>query len=431
MHLNGVFNNDADESTGQFRSVANNNKNTNPKNDPEWRFLDRARMHVTGGPGGNGCVAMRREKGEPMGGPSGGRGGRGGDVYLEAAAGVNTLLNIQQQHVHVKAHKGLPGQGKSRDGKGGKSITIKVPLGTIIRDLESNKVAGELLRPGDKLIVAKGGRGGRGNKAFATTRNTAPKMAERGEPGAARWLALELRLIANVGLLGKPNAGKSTLLAATTAAKPKIANYPFTTVEPNLGVCNVLSDENNKEGSSLVICDIPGLIEGAAEGAGMGDSFLRHVQRCQVLLHVVDGSSDDPVGDFNTIQRELKGYDSILAQKPQVVVLNKVDITDVNERQDELIQALKQAAGHSRVLPISAATTSRVRELMQRLHKFVTAEQEKQLEILLQEQRNELQALNNGMEDVKDKDDLSLLRPSFPTEGSYTRIVRSCCYLFW
>jgi GTP-binding protein len=206
-----------------------------------------------------------------------------------------------------------------------------------------------------------------------TERRTAPKLAEHGEPGAQRWLSVELRLVADVGFLGKPNAGKSTLLAAASAARPKIADYPFTTIVPNLGVCDL------GQGAGLVLCDIPGLIEGAAEGAGMGGAFLRHVQRCKVLLHVVDGTADDPIGDFNTINRELQQYDEILAQKPQVVILNKIDVPEVQEQQEELMEALREAAGHSRVLSVSAATTKNVQELMARLRKFVDVQPKAEL----------------------------------------------------
>jgi len=235
----------------------------------------------------------------------------------------------------------------------------------------TQKVAGELKVGGEQLLVARGGRGGRGNAAFKTPRLTAPKLAEKGEPGAARWLTVELRLVADVGFLGKPNAGKSTLLAAASAAKPKIADYPFTTIFPNLGVCDI-----GDEGAGLVLCDIPGLIEGAAEGTGLGLAFLRHVRRCKVLLHVVDGNADDPIGDFIAINKELQAYDDILAQKPQVIVLNKVDIPEVQEKQEKLLEELKRISGHGRVLAISAATTYRVKELMGRLKKFVSAQPE-------------------------------------------------------
>lgn len=338
------------------------------RDDQEWKFFDTARIHVAGGDGGNGCVSFRREKGEPRGGPNGGRGGRGGSVFLFCDEGLNTLAPLRQR-IHVRAIKGRNGLGKGKDGQKGKHVMISVPPGTVIRELHTQKVAGELRNHGDKLLVGRGGRGGRGNAAFLTPRNTAPKIAERGEPGAKRWLSVELRLVADVGFLGKPNAGKSTLLAAASAARPKIANYPFTTIVPNLGVCDI-----SDEGAGLVLCDIPGLIKGAADGAGLGPAFLRHVQRCKVLLHVVDGSSEDPVGDFETINRELEEYDPFLAEKPQVVVLNKVDIPAVKEKEEELINALKEKANHSRVLSISAATTENVKELMGRLKKFASSQ---------------------------------------------------------
>jgi GTP-binding protein len=346
----------------------NNNKSKAlKKDDPEWKFFDTARMHVQGGDGGTGCVAFRREKGEARGGPNGGRGGRGGSIYLIGDATLNTLMPIRQK-VHQRAPSGKNGTGKNRDGNSAPDLYVPVPIGTVVRDLQTQKLAGEIHSDKETLLVAKGGRGGRGNAAFMTARRTAPKLAERGEPGTARWLSIELKLVADVGFLGKPNAGKSTLLAAASAARPKIADYPFTTIVPNLGVCDL------GDGAGLVLCDIPGLIEGAANGAGMGGAFLRHVQRCRVLLHVVDGTSDDPIGDFRTINKELKDYDEFLSNKPQVVVLNKMDVPEVAGRADDLIEQLKQEAGHTRVLSISAATTLRVKELMSRLRKFVTAQ---------------------------------------------------------
>ena len=349
---------------------SNNNNNKSKalkKDDPEWKFFDTARMHVQGGDGGTGCVAFRREKGEARGGPNGGRGGRGGSIYLIGDPTMNTLMPIRQK-VHQRAQSGKNGTGKNRDGNYAPDIYVPVPIGTVIRDLQTQKLAGEIRNDGETLLVAKGGRGGRGNAAFMTARRTAPKLAERGEPGTARWLSIELKLVADVGFLGKPNAGKSTLLAAASAARPKIADYPFTTIVPNLGVCDL------GDGAGLVLCDIPGLIEGAASGAGMGGAFLRHVQRCKVLLHVVDGTSDDPVGDFRTINKELKEYDEFLSNKPQVVILNKMDVPEVAERADDIIAQLKEEAGHTRVLSISAATTLRVKELMSRLRKFVNAQ---------------------------------------------------------
>ena len=343
-------------------------------NDKEWKFFDTARVHVTAGSGGNGCVAFRREKGEAMGGPNGGRGGCGGTIYFIADNSLNTLAGLRNK-IHVKAQPGKNGIGKNKDGQHGKDIYVRVPCGTIVRELHTEKVAGELRTDGETLVVARGGRGGRGNAAFMTHRRTAPKFCEHGEPGAERWLSVELRLVADVGFLGMPNAGKSTLLSSASAAKPKIANYPFTTIVPNLGVCDL-----GEESSGLVLCDIPGLIEGAAQGTGLGFSFLRHVQRCKVLLHVVDGTSEDPVGDFNILNKELAMYDDKLGKKPQVVVLNKCDVSEVKEQQEELVDKLRLAAGHSRVMTISAATTENVQELMGRLKKFVDAEKKKAME---------------------------------------------------
>ena len=355
-------------SSGVGSAVNNNNAGNN---DREWQFFDTARVHVTAGTGGNGCVAFRREKGEAMGGPNGGRGGSGGSVVFVADSGLNTLAGLRNT-IHVRGESGRNGTGKNRDGCHGRDAVVRVPCGTIVRELHTQRAAGELRTHGQELIVAPGGRGGRGNAAFLTSRRTAPKFSEIGEPGVGRWLSVELRLVADVGFLGMPNAGKSTLLSSASAARPKIANYPFTTIVPNLGVCDLGEDS-----SGLVLCDIPGLIEGAARGAGLGFSFLRHVRRCKVLLHVVDGTSDDPVGDFNTLNKELAMYDEALARKPQVVVLNKVDVSEVREMEDDLLKELGEAAGHTRVMSISAATTKNVKELMRRLKKFVEAERKR------------------------------------------------------
>jgi len=385
------------------------------KDDPEWKFFDTARLHVSGGDGGNGCVAFRREKGEPMGGPSGGRGGRGGSVYLICDETLNTLAPVRNK-VHVRGTTARNGIGKNKNGPQGKDSVVYVPPGTVVRELHTQKVAGELREHGETLLVARGGRGGRGNAAFKNPNYTAPRIAERGEPGAKRWLGLELRLVADVGFLGMPNAGKSTLLSAASAARPKIADYPFTTIVPNLGVCDI-----GDEGAGLVLCDIPGLIEGAAGGAGMGPAFLRHVQRCKVLLHVVDGTSEDPVGDFITINKELEAYDEFLAKKPQVVVLNKIDVSEVQEQSEELIQKLREAAGHSRVLSISAATTERVKELMGRLKKFAEAQPDQDLPAL-----PEIDFTKAGLD--FDSDDYEIISdPAYPGQwrisGSYIEQV--------
>lgn len=395
------------------RSANNNNNNSNNISGPEkyavkdveeYRFFDTARINVSGGDGGNGCVSFRREKGEAMGGPNGGNGGRGGSVYLECDASINTLAQLRNR-VHIRARSARNGIGKGKHGQKGSDIVIPVPPGTVIRELRTQKLAGELTEDGDKLLVARGGRGGRGNAAFKTDRMTAPKLAERAEPGASRWLSVELRLVADVGFLGKPNAGKSTLLAAASAARPKIADYAFTTIVPNLGVCDI-----SDEGAGLVLCDIPGLIEGAAGGAGLGPAFLRHVQRCKVLLHVVDGSSDDPVGDFITINDELEKHDPVLAKKPQVVVLNKCDITEVKELEEEIKAELRKKAGHSRIFSISAATTENVKELMGRLKKFVSAQPEPIVYPVI-----EVDLGNSALD--KDSDDFEILSdPSYPNQ---------------
>ena len=373
------FTNTPSMSSSQQTSTTSRSSGNN-KNDEEWKFFDTARLHVSGGNGGNGCVAFRREKGEAMGGPNGGRGGSGGSVYFTADESLNTLAGLRSK-IHVKAGHGKNGIGKNKDGSHGNDYRVRVPCGTIIRELHTQKVAGELRTHGEEIMVARGGRGGRGNAAFMTQRRTAPKLSERGEPGAEHWLSVELRLVADVGFLGMPNAGKSTLLSSASAAKPKIANYPFTTIVPNLGVCDL-----GEEGSGLVLCDIPGLIEGAAQGTGLGFSFLRHVQRCKVLLHVVDGTSEDPIRDFNILNKELAMYDDMLGKKPQVVVLNKCDVSEVREKQDALVEQLQEAVGHSRVMTISAATTHNVQELMGRLKKFVEAERKKVVDGELEEE---------------------------------------------
>lgn len=395
------------------KSLAKSSAQT--RDDPEWQFFDTARMNASGGDGGNGCVAFRREKGEARGGPSGGRGGDGGSIYLICDDTMNTLAPIRNR-VHVRGGKGNNGIGKGKDGKKAEDLYVRVPPGTLVRDLKTQKLAGELRENGQTLCVARGGRGGRGNAAFMTPRNTGPKLAERGEPGASRWLSVELRLVADVGFLGKPNAGKSTLLKSASAAKPKIADYPFTTIVPNLGVCDL-----GDEGAGLILCDIPGLIEGAANGAGLGPAFLRHVQRCKVLLHVIDGSSEDPIQDFITINKELELYDEFLSKKPQVVVINKMDIPEVQEKADELKQQLQELAGHTRILTISAATQENVKELMNRLKKFVSVQPEPELP-----PPPEIDLSKVGLE--SDRDDYEIMSdPAYPGQwrvnGAYIEQV--------
>ncbi|EFN58274.1 hypothetical protein CHLNCDRAFT_8434, partial [Chlorella variabilis] len=299
------------------------------------RCFDTARIYVKGGDGGRGCVAFRREKYVPRGGPSGGNGGNGGSVYLEADPALNSLMAFRRQ-VHFRADHGVPGQGSDMHGANARDLVVRVPPGTTVRERgagEGAPVLHELLRPGDRALVAPGGRGGRGNLAFKTARNTAPALAEFGEKGQEVWIDLELKLVADVGIIGCPNAGKSTLLSVVSAAKPKIADYPFTTLVPNLGVCNL-------DYRTTVFADVPGLLEGAHAGVGLGHQFLRHCQRCRLLVHVVDGTSPDPMGDYRAIRQELELFNPQLAAKPQVVAYNKMDVPDSSDYWEDVREGL-------------------------------------------------------------------------------------------
>ena len=287
----------------------------------EKPFLDRVKIYVKGGRGGNGAVAFLREKFRPKGGPAGGDGGKGGDVVLVATSSKHTLLDFKY-HRHFIAENGEHGKGKNQKGKDGEDLIVYVPLGTVVKDAETGEVICDLVEEGQRCVVARGGRGGRGNARFATPTDQAPRYAEPGEEGEERWLILELKLIADVGIIGLPNAGKSTLLSKLTRARPKIANYPFTTITPNLGVLEL--DEERR----IVLADIPGLIEDAHRGAGLGHEFLRHIERTTMLLHLIDVSDfreRDPIEAFRTVNRELELYSRELARKPQIVVGNKVD----------------------------------------------------------------------------------------------------------
>jgi GTP-binding protein len=321
-------------------------------------FYDEARIYVKAGDGGDGCVAFRREKYVPLGGPAGGDGGKGGSVILHVDPHLNTLYRFSRQR-HFRATRGEHGRGKNQYGAAGADLRVAVPPGTVVYDAGSGELLGDLTEPGQELVVARGGRGGWGNARFTSPSNQAPRIAEHGESGQERWLRLELRLLADVGIVGVPNAGKSTLLAAVTAARPKIADYPFTTLEPNLGVV-VLDDQ-----SGFVMADLPGLIEGASEGKGLGHEFLRHVERTRVLVHLLDGLSPDPLADFAAINQELAAFGHGLAQKPQVVVLNKLDAPEVRARWPEIQAALK-AQGHA-ALAISALAREGTRELLYRV----------------------------------------------------------------
>lgn len=326
-------------------------------------MIDEAKILVRSGSGGDGLIHFRREKYVPRGGPAGGDGGRGGDIVLKVNPKLNTLVNFQHRS-QFHAQNGKRGGASNRTGASADPLEIEVPPGTVVRDAETGALLADLVRPDDRVVILTGGRGGRGNARFATSAHQAPRVAEKGEPGTERWLTLELKLIADVGLVGVPNAGKSTLLSVVSNARPKIANYPFTTLEPNLGV--MMYDERD-----LVVADIPGLIEGAHMGVGLGHAFLRHVQRTRVLVHLLDGASTDPVADYNQINVELSLYDEHLLEKPQIVAFNKIDLPEAQARWPEVKAALK--ARGVEAVAISAAAQQGVRELVQRLFQVVDA----------------------------------------------------------
>ncbi len=320
----------------------------------ESLFFDEAKIFVQAGAGGNGAVSFRREKFVPYGGPDGGHGGKGGDVILVVNPRLNTLLGFRKRS-HFKAGRGAHGQGSNKHGKNGEDLIIRVPPGTVVREDATGDLIVDLLNPDERVVVAQAGRGGRGNSAFASSTNQAPRWAEKGEPGQERWIRLELKLLADVGIIGLPNAGKSTLLASLTAAKPKIADYPFTTLIPNLGVAIV-------DDRQMVLADIPGLIEGAHAGAGLGDKFLRHIERTRLLIHLLDGSSDDPLAGFETINRELAEFDSRLAAKPQIAAVNKLDLPEAQAQWPRLQKALAKRGIEA--FAVSAATGQGVQELL-------------------------------------------------------------------
>ncbi|HEX8871884.1 MAG TPA: GTPase ObgE [Candidatus Acidoferrum sp.] len=304
-------------------------------------FVDEAKIQVKAGDGGNGCVAFRREKYVPRGGPSGGDGGRGGSVYLEANPNDNTLLRYRYNR-EFKADRGRHGEGSNCTGVSGDDMILKVPVGTLVYDEEGEELLADLKKPGQKVLVAQGGKGGRGNQHFAKPWHQAPREKEEGQPGEERNLRLELKLLADVGLVGFPNAGKSTLISVISAARPKIANYPFTTLEPNLGVVNAdggTGGHGTELGRTFVVADLPGLIEGASEGAGLGIRFLRHVERTRLLVHLIDTSDADqmdPVKAFEIIRGELTAFSEALAEKPMIVVATKLDATTDQAKVEEL-----------------------------------------------------------------------------------------------
>ena len=346
------------------------------------QFIDKARIKISSGKGGNGVVAWRREKFVDKGGPAGGDGGNGGSVYLIADEGLSTLLDFTYRSI-FKANNGENGFKKSMHGKSAKDLYLKVPVGTIVKDLKTGNIIADLTHHEQKVLVAKGGRGGRGNTHFCTPQNRAPQYCEPGEPGIERDLQLELKLLADVGLLGMPNAGKSTFISRVSAAKPKIADYPFTTIIPNLGVVR------KSTGDGYVIADIPGLIEGASEGVGLGHDFLRHVERCRFLLHIVDGTEENPINSFNIINKELEKYSEKLAKLHQIVAINKIDSIEP-EKLEDLKKQFKDLG--IEVFCISAVTGENLDKLKHELEKDVNSIEKPTVDVIVEE---DLEATNN------------------------------------
>ena len=344
-------------------------------------FVDQVKVTLIAGKGGDGCVSFRREYRVPKGGPDGGRGGDGGNIYLISDPNLNTLAYFRFHPIN-KAKKGANGQGSNKQGKRGKDLYLKVPVGTVVKDAISGVLLYDFLKPGDVFLAARGGRGGRGNASFATSTHQTPREFEKGKPGEEKELILELKLIADVGLVGFPNVGKSTLISRISAAKPLIADYPFTTLVPNLGVVDV--DEER----SFVVADIPGLIEGAHQGHGLGIQFLRHIERTKILVHLIDVSpysGRDPVDDYRVIQNELKAFKPELLERPQLIVANKIDL--VGENSDNL-DALRKLARKERkpFLAISALTGKGLKELVNLLVEQLTREKLREKEIMAENQ---------------------------------------------
>ncbi|ACT57868.1 GTPase ObgE [Hirschia baltica] len=334
------------------------------------KFLDQCKLYIAAGYGGDGCVSFRREKYIAHGGPDGGDGGLGGSVWAEAVEGLNTLIDYRYKQ-HFQAERGGHGMGRNRTGAGAEDVIIKVPVGTQIFEEDQETLIADLAKLGDKVLLAQGGNGGWGNIRFKTSTNQAPRRFNPGLPGDERWIWMRLKLIADAGLVGLPNAGKSTFLAATSEAKPKIADYPFTTLTPNLGVVSL------GVGSSFVLADIPGLIEGAADGAGIGTRFLGHIERCSVLLHLIDASQDDPDKAYQTVRNELVEYGADLETKIEIVALNKSDTLDA-EILEEQSQKLEKACGKKPYI-ISGATGENVKEVLG--HVFSAVNEQRQIEL--------------------------------------------------
>ncbi len=334
------------------------------------KFVDKAKIHVKAGDGGNGCVAWRREKFVPMGGPAGGNGGKGGDVILKADSRLQTLMDFKYR-IHFKAERGQHGSGSNKHGKSGEDLILKVPVGTVVKDAETGEIIADLTKDGQEVVVAKGGKGGKGNAAFKTSTNQSPDYAEEGEKGEEKWIELELKLLADVGIIGFPNAGKSTLISVLSNARPKIADYPFTTLSPVLGVVKL------DIGKSLVLADIPGLIEGASKGAGLGHEFLRHIERTKFLIHVIDISDfreREPLEAFETINREMEQYSPELTKKPQIVVGNKIDILSDREEINRLKEEFEKRG--YKFIPVSLATKEGIDVLKKSLQEFYQMKEE-------------------------------------------------------
>ena len=332
------------------------------------KFLDQAKVYLSSGHGGAGCVGFRREKFIEFGGPDGGDGGRGGDVWIEAVPNLNTLIDFRYQQ-HFKAQNGRPGMGSQRSGPSGESVTVRVPVGTEILDEDGETLLHDLTKPGERLRLLKGGDGGFGNLHYKTSTNRAPRQSGKGWPGEERWVWLRLKLIADVGLVGQPNAGKSTFLSVVSGAHPKIADYPFTTLHPQLGVVRLSMSEE------FVIADIPGLIEGAHEGTGLGDRFLGHVERCAVLVHLIDGAAGNCVDTWRTVRHELAEYGGGLVDKPEVIVLNKADAMTPREISSRRA-ALAKASGAT-VMVASGVSGQGMPEVLRVLQNIVTESRKK------------------------------------------------------
>lgn len=328
------------------------------------KFLDQAKIYIASGHGGPGSISFRREAHVPFGGPDGGNGGRGGDIIAECTDGLNTLIDFRYQQ-HFKAESGRPGAGRDKSGLSGKQIILRLPVGTQILSDDQTTILADLTRVGQEIILAKGGEGGHGNAFFKSSTNQAPRKSQPGISGLEMWIWLRLKLIADAGLVGLPNAGKSTFLSVVSAAKPKIADYPFTTLHPNLGVVAI-------DGKEFVMADIPGLIEGAHEGAGIGHRFLGHVERCRVLLHLIDATHTDPIASWRTIRTELSAYDDGLARKPEIIALSKCDSAP-DDYITDLIKEL-QKAGAKNILRLSSVTGSGLNEVLRAMDDVIQSE---------------------------------------------------------